>query len=184
MRIIAGKFRGRKLAVPKGLDVRPTADRVKEALFSILGYQVVGATVLDLFAGAGALGLEALSRGAERVVFVEQRPKSIDAIRANLDAVVAADQAGIVRQDLTRGLGLAAGQGPYHLVFLDPPYGQGLLDIVLPHLVGPEILDPDAIVVTEISAKETLVPPDGLEIADTRKYGRTALVFLRPVRLS
>ena len=184
MRIIAGKFRGRKLVVPKGLEVRPTADRVKEALFSILGYQVVGATVLDLFAGAGNLGLEALSRGAERVVFVEQRPKSIDAIRANLDAVSAADRTRIVRQDLTHGLGPAAGQGPYHLVFLDPPYGQSLLDKILPHLLVPEVLAPDATVVAEISSKETLSPPVGLEIADTRKYGHTVLVFLRPVRLT
>src|SRR5215208_7039866 len=120
MRVIAGTYGGRRLQAPSGTDTRPTADRVREALFSILGARVDGARVLDLFAGSGALGLEALSRGAAGVTFVERAPAALRVLRANLAALGA--DAEIVPSDALRWLGAAsAASRQYDLVFLDPP---------------------------------------------------------------
>jgi 16S rRNA (guanine966-N2)-methyltransferase len=117
VRIVAGEFRGRRIQAPRGLRTRPTADRVREALFSMLG-DVFGARVLDLYAGSGALGIEALSRGAESVVFVERDARAAAVIERNLASLGL--QAAVVRQDAVRFLGRA--EGPFDLVFCDPPY--------------------------------------------------------------
>jgi 16S rRNA (guanine(966)-N(2))-methyltransferase RsmD len=121
VRIVAGRWGGRRLTTPRGAAVRPTADRVREALFSILGGKVDGARVLDLFAGSGALGLEALSRGAAEVTFVDSAAASVAAVRANLEAV--GGEAEVRRADALRFLRTAAGETRhYDLVLLDPPY--------------------------------------------------------------
>src|SRR5881392_796168 len=121
MRVIAGEYGGRRLQTPAGLDTRPTSDRVREALFSILGERVADARVLDLFAGSGALGLEALSRGAAEATFVDSAPAAIRALRENLAALAA--EAELRREDALRFLdGAARARRHYDLVFLDPPY--------------------------------------------------------------
>src|SRR5215204_512227 len=155
MRVIAGAYGGRRLQAPPGTDTRPTADRVREALFSILGARVEGARVLDLFAGSGALGLEALSRGAAQVTFVESAPAALAALRANLAALGAG--AEVVRADALRWLHAASrGARQYDLVFLDPPYrraaelGAPLSDPL------PAVLAPGALVVAESDRRAPL----------------------------
>ena len=176
MRIVAGAARGRRLVVPPGDAVRPTADRVREALFSSLGARVVGASVLDAFAGSGALGLEARSRGAAHVTSVEQDRRALDALRRNvaavdLDAVevVAGDVLRLVRDRRLPG-------APYDLVLLDPPYAlaEGPLATLLGDLVTS--LAPGAEVVVE---RATSAPapswPEALRPTDVRRYGSTRL---------
>lgn len=167
MRIVAGTHGGRRLVAPKGRDVRPTSDRVREALFSILGERVAGARVLDLFAGTGALGLEALSRGAAAATFVDRDPATV---RANLDALGLT--AEVHRRDALAYLRAAA--GPFDLVFLDPPYraaaglAAGLADTL------PRVLAPGGLVVSESDRREPLdLPP--LETLDERRYGDTLI---------
>ena len=169
MRVIGGEHRGRRLTTPPGLDVRPTSDRVREALFSILG-DVGGLAVADLFAGSGALGIEALSRGATRVVFVESDPRAVAAIEANLEAIRAPDRR-VVRADALAWLRRA--EGKYDLVFLDPPYSSarnlaGSLSELLPH-----VLSEDALIVTESDKRDPLNLE--LPLDDERTYGHTRI---------
>ena len=168
MRIVAGEFKGRPLRAPRGARTRPTADKVREALFSILG-DVSGARVLDLFAGSGALGIEALSRGAASAVFVEKDPRAVAVIRRNLEAVGAS--AEISRRDV---LGfLAAAEGTYDLVLVDPPYDSAA------RIAGPlaerlpAVLAEGARVVTESDKREPLELT--LPLMRERTYGDTRI---------
>jgi 16S rRNA (guanine966-N2)-methyltransferase len=177
MRVVAGRYGGRTLKAPKGRGVRPTADRVREALFSILGPRVEGAAVLDLFAGSGALGLEALSRGAERATFLDNAPAALRALRANLAAL--GIDAEVVRADAVRWLRAASGgQRQYSLVFLDPPYrraatlGAELSDVL------PAVLGPDALVVSESDRRAPLELT--MPTTDERRYGDTLIRFHGP----
>jgi 16S rRNA (guanine966-N2)-methyltransferase len=167
MRIIAGTHRGHTIHAPRGQDTRPTSDRVRENVFNIVG-PVDGANVLDLFAGSGAMGLEALSRGAERAVFVERDPDAVHAIERNLDKLRL--RATILRQDAAAALAAeAAGGRKYDLVLVDPPYGM-YLD-VQPQLARylPAVLAEDGVVVVETDAR---VEPDlPLPQRTSRKYG-------------
>ncbi|MEV4421205.1 16S rRNA (guanine(966)-N(2))-methyltransferase RsmD [Patulibacter sp. NPDC049589] len=179
MRIVAGRFRGRRLQAPPGLDTRPTGDRVRESLFSILG-PLDGAVVLDLFAGTGALGLEALSRGAARATFVERDRKALDALQANVQAFgLGPDEARVVRGDYRRALRDAGARGEaYDLVLLDPPYRDApgiapVLDAALRPL-----LREGARVVTESDRRSPLTL--GLGDADERRYGDTLIRIHRP----
>ena len=126
MRIIAGQFKGRRLVAPDGRDVRPTSDRLRETLFNVLAQDVPGARILDGFAGTGALGLEALSRGAASVVFIERDARALKALTANVEACGARDACVIIRDNfLTADLGVQPSKGidpPFDLVLLDPPY--------------------------------------------------------------
>ena len=175
MRVVAGAFRGRPLRAPPGRGTRPTSDRVREALFSILG-PLDGARVLDLFAGSGALGIEALSRGAAEAVFVESDPAAAAVIERNLEAV-GGPPARVVRRDAVRWLrGRPPGER-FDLVFLDPPYSSARrvarpLSELLPGLLADE-----ARVVTE-SAKRDPLPLD-LPLADERVYGDTRIAVHR-----
>jgi 16S rRNA (guanine(966)-N(2))-methyltransferase RsmD len=171
MRVIAGLYRGRRLTAPPGTDTRPTSDRVREALFSILG-PLDGATVLDLFAGSGALGIEALSRGAREVLFCDSSRRAADVIRANLRAL--GIDARVVCDDARRVLRTAHAQGDaYDLVFLDPPYRQAerwaadLTAGVVP------VLAPAGRVVTESDRRAPLEL--GLPLVDERRYGDTLI---------
>ncbi len=177
MRIIAGTYGGRRLTAPSGSRTRPTSDRVREALFSILGARVAGARVLDLFAGSGALGIEALSRGAESAVFVDDAPAAVRAIRANLDTLGAG--AEVRRADALRFLGAApAGGAQYDLVFLDPPYR--LADTLADRLSEalPAVLAPGAVAVAE-SDRRAPIALD-LPLLDERRYGDTLIRIYGP----
>lgn len=183
MRIVGGRHRGRRIVAPPGSAVRPTADRVREALFNILVHGdlvpggLEGVRALDLFAGSGALGLEALSRGAAHVTFVERESPAIDAITRNLAAFGESSRATVLARDAAKPGGRVG--LPVALAFVDPPYGQGLAEKALAALVAGAWLGPDALVVAETSRREALAPPPGFVEVDRRRYGTTELVFLR-----
>jgi 16S rRNA (guanine966-N2)-methyltransferase len=172
MRVIAGRYGGRRLQAPPGDATRPTSDRVREALFSVLAGRVGEARVLDLFAGSGALGIEALSRGAAAVTFVDSAPAAIKAVHANLETVGAT--AEVRRTDARRFLGTAsAAARQYDLVFLDPPYRlAGRLGDELTAAL-PAVLAPGATVVAESDRRAPLEL--GLPILDERRYGDTLI---------
>jgi 16S rRNA (guanine966-N2)-methyltransferase len=183
MRIIGGNRRGLKLAdVGEGdaaAHLRPTSDRVRESIFNLLinahGNPVAGARVLDLFAGTGALGLEALSRGASEVTFVDDGAKALGLIRANIARMRAEGETRVIRQD-ARKLGANAGAG-YGLVFLDPPYEKGLGEVAVAVAMKGEWLAPGAMVVWEEGAAPAV--PEGFAQIDQRKYGDTIVTLLR-----
>lgn len=182
MRIIGGKWRGTALAsVGKGdttAHLRPTTDRVRESLFNLLAHgdypPIAGARVLDLFAGTGALGFEALSRGADRALFVDDGAKSRALLRENTDKLQMIGQSKIYRRDATR-MGENRG-APYDLVFLDPPYGKGLGEKALTACINGGWLAEGALVIWEESAPVS--PPAGFTLKDQRKYGDTTITIL------
>lgn len=185
MRIVAGSQRGRRIKAPPGRAVRPTADRVREALFNVLAHNdwgpgpeplPRGAIVVDAFAGSGALGLEALSRGAAQVSFLENDEAVLDVLRRNVAACGAADGALILRCDATR-------PGRAHtactLAFLDPPYRSGLATPALETMARGGWFADGAVVVVELSAKEPFEPPPDFTALDERRYATMRIVFLR-----
>jgi 16S rRNA (guanine966-N2)-methyltransferase len=177
VRVVAGRLGGRRLKAVPGGGTRPTSDRVREALFSVLGDRVVGARVVDLFAGTGALAIEALSRGASEAVLVEQAARAVTVIRENLAALGLGEVAAVRR---TRAETWLRGQrdGPFDLAFLDPPYAipVGLLAGLLAGLARPGTLAPGAVVVVEAAARSEPPPwPAGLVPDPPRRYGDTAL---------
>lgn len=183
MKITGGKFKGHTLATPGGRDTRPTSERVRQAIFNILahgrsGMAIEGARVLDLFAGTGALGLEALSHGARFCQFVDDDAAARGTIRRNADALGVTGVCKIWRRDATR-LGPNSPQPPFDLVFIDPPYGKGLGQATLISLVDGGWLAPRAVAVLEESARATVVLPERLETEDERVYGDTKVTFLR-----
>jgi 16S rRNA (guanine966-N2)-methyltransferase len=181
MRIVGGRFRGRALAAPRTRDIRPTSDRLRESLFNILGHAygdpVTGARVLDLFAGTGALGLEAMSRGAAFALFVDDGAEARALIRENVAALGLGGTTKILRRDATK-LGAAYPIEPFSLVFLDPPYGRGLAAPALSAARGGGWLAPDALIVVE-EAVDAFTAPDGFTEIERRRYDDTELVFLR-----
>ena len=183
MRIVGGKFRGRTLAGPKSQSIRPTSDRTRESIFNILahayGDPVSGARVLDLFAGTGALGLEALSRGAAFALFVDDGAEARALIRQNVEALGTAGVSRIFRRDATR-LGDVHPNEPFSLVFLDPPYGKGLAEKALVSARDGGWLTRDALVVVE-EAKDAFKAPQGFEEIERRDYDDTEFVFLRNI---
>jgi 16S rRNA (guanine966-N2)-methyltransferase len=183
MRIVGGRFRGRALATPGDARTRPTSDRVREAVFNILahgipGWDLEGARVLDLFAGTGALGLEALSRGAAFCLFVEEDAEARALIRRNVEALGLTGVTKIFRRDAT-DLGAAGRQGGFTLAFLDPPYGQGLAERALVSAAEGDWLAADALAVIEErkGTEITLAPP--YAAIDTRSWGDTEVLFAR-----
>ena len=182
MRIVGGRLRGKSLVGPKSPAIRPTADRARESLFNILihayGDPVAGARVLDLFAGTGALGLEALSRGACFALFVDDGAEARALIRANVEALGLGGATRIFRRDATR-LGAAHPVAPFSLVFLDPPYGQGLAETALGAARDGGWLAPDALIVVEEAADARFTAPDGFNEIERRRYDDTELIFLR-----
>lgn len=177
MRIIAGTHRGRRIAAPKGARTRPTGDRVREALFNIVG-PVEDASVLDLYAGSGALGLEALSRGARRCVFVEKDPVACRAIKANL-ATLGLTGALVLQRDALAVVGDERSAGRrYDLVLLDPPYDEW--DRLEPRLAEllPGVVSGSGLVVVETDVRTEPALP--LDPVTTRRYGSARLTVFRP----
>ena len=182
VRIVAGEFRGRNLAAPRTQTIRPTADRLRESLFNVLAHAyddvVVDARVLDLFAGTGALGLEAISRGARYAIFVEEGVEGRGLIRDNIEALGLTGRTKLLRRDATK-LGPAGTVEPFQLVFADPPYGKGLGEAALQSAVEGGWLAPGALVVLEEEAKAEIGEIPGLERIETRQAGDSQLVFLK-----
>jgi len=183
MRVVGGRLRGRALAAPKSMAIRPTADRLREALFNILahayGDPAGGARVLDLFAGTGALGIEALSRGAAFALFIDEAAEARALLRENVTAFGLGGAARIFRRDATR-LGPVHPLEPFSLAFLDPPYGQqGLAEKALASARDGGWFTPDALVVVEESAKAHFAAPRGFTPLERRRYDETEFIILR-----
>lgn len=185
MRITGGRLGGRMLASPANDRVRPTSDKVRQAIFNVLvhndfglGFQIEGANVIDLFAGTGALGLEALSHGATFTLFVEESAESRALIRRNTEALALTGASKIFRRDATKlGVMTPGAGGPFHLAFLDPPYRQGLATRALASLVEGNWLAPEGLAVIESAKDEMLALPDRFEQLDERLYGDTRVTI-------
>jgi RNA methyltransferase, RsmD family len=175
MRVISGKYRGRKLSAPKDMVVRPTTDRVKESLFDIIQFKIRGAYVLDLFCGSGGLGIECVSRGAAFVTFSDVDKNSVALTERNLSGMEYKGE--VIRQDYSRALSLSKYR--YDFVFLDPPYGTGLAEKAMEQIVNEGVLNDCGTVIYERSINWKYDIPEGLELYDTRTYGETSLDFLR-----
>jgi 16S rRNA (guanine966-N2)-methyltransferase len=182
MRIVGGRLRGRALAAPKSQAIRPTADRLREALFNILVHAyddpVTGARVLDLFAGTGALGLEALSRGAAFALFIDDGAEARALLRENVAALGLGGVTRIFRRDACK-LGPAHPIEPFSLAFLDPPYGRGLAEAALASARAGGWLTPAALIVVEEAASAAFAAPEGFDELERRRYDDTALIVLR-----
>ncbi len=179
MRIISGALRGRKLNPLKEAGIRPTSDRVREAIFSILYTRIEDANVADIFAGTGAMGIEALSRGAARVVFVDNNPAALSIINTNLESFSLQDQAEAIRWDVTKSAqGLARSGVTFDIVFVDPPYRTPSFEFILENLAASKALNSGALIVFEHSSREKPQPKyDNFELTDQRKYGKTLVSF-------
>ncbi len=177
MRVITGSARGRRLSAPQGLDVRPTVERVKEGIFSAIQFDIEGRRVLDLFAGSGQMGIEALSRGAASAVFVDHSKQALDCVRSNLQAAALMDHATVISGDYADYLRTT--QEQFDLVFLDPPYHQQLIGAAMPLVC--RRLSEYGIVVCETAVDESL--PDAIEqlICHKRyRYGKVSVCIYRP----
>ncbi|HEX5605478.1 MAG TPA: 16S rRNA (guanine(966)-N(2))-methyltransferase RsmD [Candidatus Binatia bacterium] len=181
MRVISGKAKGRRLIAPKGGAIRPTADRIKESLFNILPRDFSSMKILELFAGTGNVSIEALSRGAESALLVDASERAARVIRENLRRLELSDRAQVWVMPVRRALNAVGRQGQkFDVIFLDPPYDQGLVgrSLELIALVNP--LYPSAVVVAEHSVRETVKSSYGiLSLNDQRRYGDTLLSFFR-----
>jgi 16S rRNA (guanine966-N2)-methyltransferase len=182
MRIIGGRLKGRVLKSPATDTIRPTSDRLRESIFNILAHNysehLEGAAVIDLFAGTGAMGIEALSRGARKALFVDDGSEARALIRANVDALSLGGQTRVFRRDACK-LGLAPVGDRFDLAFLDPPYGKGLALPALVALHEGQWLVADALVVIEEAADTLIDLPEGYEAIETRAYGDTQIIFAK-----
>jgi 16S rRNA (guanine966-N2)-methyltransferase len=182
MRVVGGSLRGRTLAAPKSPTIRPTADRLREALFNILVHAydnpIGGARVLDLFAGTGALGIEALSRGSAFALFVDDGAEARALLRENVATLGLGGTSRIFRRDATK-LGPAHPVEPFALAFLDPPYGKGLAEQALDSARAGGWLMPDALIVVEEAKKSAFAAPEGFAEIERRLYDDTEFVMLR-----
>jgi 16S rRNA (guanine966-N2)-methyltransferase len=187
MRIVAGTFRGRQLVAPKGQSTRPTADRTRQALYNVLEHApwapgLQGTRIFDAFAGSGGLGLEAVSRGAAFCLFLDHAAAAREAIGANVAALKVTDRTRIDRRDPTTLSARSNGDGPaFDLVFLDPPYGQGLGEVALARLAAGDWLSADALAVLERGVADPAPTPTGFQLLDERIWGAARVSFLSPL---
>ena len=183
LRIIGGKFKGRRLRAVRGTRTRPTSDRTREAIFNIITSEVRNTRVLDLFAGTGALGLEALSRGAQSAVFIDISRQSLSVLQENLAGLSLESPNRVIRWDLTKNLNcLLSMPQAFDLVFLDPPYNKNLIIPVLNHLRISQSLANSARIIVEHSQREPFEPDRlAFEFVDQRRYGKTLVSFLNYV---
>ena len=185
MRIIAGKHRGRRIGMKDDIDIRPTSSRTRESIFNILMHNnfgldgenvIVGKRIVDIFCWAGSLGLEALSRGAEHVTFIDRNPQSLALVRETIATFKEEANSAIIRSDSTA---LPKAARPFSVAFADPPYDQGMAAPALTSLRQNGWLEQNAIVVVEISAKELIQLPEGFEQLDERTYGNSRVLILK-----
>ena len=183
MRIIGGKFKGRKLRSVRGTATRPTADRTREAIFNIIGLEIRGARVLDLYAGTGALGIEALSRGAQSATFIDVSRQSLSVLQANLADLALEIPTSVIRWDITHNLNcLRSMPQAFDLVFVDPPYNHNLVTSTLNHLHTSQSLKNGARIIVEHSRQESVESELGpFDVVDRRQYGKTLVSFLNYV---
>jgi len=180
LRIISGELKGKKLFSPKGIKIRPTADRIRESIFNIIAPRIPDSFVLDLFAGTGALGIEALSRGASFVIFMDADKDALSVIEKNVAACRLQGRIIIIRADITKNnFTLNDGHSPVNLVFMDPPYNKNLIKPALTNLSASRLLQNNALIIIEHAVTETL--PEYIQeykISDQRRYGKTLVSFL------
>ena len=180
MRIIAGEKRGTVIQAPKGAATRPPLDRVRESLFGIVQFEIPDADVLDLFAGSGALGLEALSRGAKRVLLNDSSREALRIVEANVKKLDFAERATLTCLDHALCVRRAAAQGwRFDVAFLDPPYNSGFIPAAMEAILCANALNPGFVIAAEHRSKETIEAPRGFVLADRRSYGEAALSFYR-----
>ncbi|MBM3534001.1 MAG: 16S rRNA (guanine(966)-N(2))-methyltransferase RsmD [Alphaproteobacteria bacterium] len=183
MRVVGGSLRRRTLVAPEGKDVRPTSDRARQALFNILDHRedrpLAEARVLDVFAGSGALGIEALSRGAAHCTFIENMGTALVAIRVNLAKLGLASKATVISRDALNPGTASGAMLPASIVLMDPPYRSGAAPAALEVLMKSGWIAAGALISVEVAAKEDLVPPDGFTVVDERRYGAARLVLLK-----
>lgn len=184
MRIISGDLKGRRLVSPAGRITRPTADRIRESIFNIIGPRLPDLRVLDLFAGTGAMGIEALSRGARTAVFIENDNTALAALHQNIAALNLSGRCRVISLDIENHIekflsASVSGMTPYDLVFMDPPYAARHIGSTLFALACSDSLGPGARIVVEHSRQEPIPPvPDGLVLSDQRRFGKTLVSFL------
>jgi len=183
MRIIGGELKGKKLTPFRGDLTRPTADRVRESIFNICASKISNANVLDLFAGTGALGLEALSRGAASAVFIDFAPNAVKTISKNIESCRMADRAKVIKWDILKNLNCFYGKHSiYDLIFMDPPYNENAIGPVLKNLMNLDVLQNDATIIIEHAVSKSIPENiDGYNLTDQRKYGKTLVSFLTVV---
>lgn len=181
MRIISGLARGTKLYTLEGTETRPTLDRVKEPLFSIIQNNIPNANVLDLFAGSGALGLESLSRGAKKAILCDKSYKAIAIIKQNVEKTRLIEKAEVIQGDYKKVLNnLTDGEQKFDIIFLDPPYKQNIMPEIINKIIELNLLAEDGIVVAETDQEQVVeeIKNTNMNINDIRKYGRVILIFL------
>jgi len=180
MRVIAGHAKGRRLFTPKTETIRPVLDQVKEAIFNIL-FDVTGLKVLDLFAGTGAMGIEALSRGSKEAVFVDSLKHAVQLIGKNLDTCGFAGKATVLEMSADRAINVLSRQEKkFDLIFVDPPYQKRFVQKTLKTLAESSLFTPDTVIITEHHPKEMPGDIAGLSLTDSRKYGQTRVSFFKP----
>ena len=180
MGVIAGSAKGRKLLTPEGMNTRPTTDRLKEALFGMIQFDVPGAEFLDLFAGSGGVGIEAVSRGAARLDSVEQDAKALHCIQTNLKTLNFDQVAKVWPMPVERALQTMAAQGrKFDIIFMDPPYLKGWEDKIVSLVSEYELLKPDGFMIVE-SSSETTITSEALKLFKEKTYKTTRFSFLQP----
>lgn len=179
MRVISGTARGLKLIAPEGLGIRPTADRIKEALFNIISPYIRGANFLDIFSGTGSIGIEAISRGAFSV-FIDSAEESFNIIQKNVKLAKFSEKSKIYNMDFKKAIKLLAKEGKYFdIIFIDPPYGKGFCEIAVKSVIDENILENDGIIICEVHKDDKIPKLQGLEILQIKEYKITKMVFLK-----
>lgn len=177
MRVITGSARGKKLEAPIGLNTRPTTDRVKESVFNIIQSRLPANNILDLFAGSGAMGIEALSRGSKHAVFVDCDKSAISVINHNLEGTRLSDKANVINSSANDYLNIC--KEKFDIIFLDPPYNRDFLNNIVFKIVSDSILDDDGIIVVESELGGEEITLDSVECIKSAKYGKTVISILR-----
>lgn len=179
MRVIAGAAKGHNLQTIEGLATRPTTDRIKETLFNIIAFDLPECSFLDLFAGSGGIGIEALSRGASEAVFVDAAAECQQVITANLQHTKLQDRARLMKTDVLSALDKLADEGKsFDIIFMDPPYESSLYEPVLQKIIEKDLLKQEGYLITERSSQIPLTPPAGMEVLREKAYKTTILTFL------